>query len=87
MKMRIFFEPKFKKQFIKLPKSVQKKALEKITLFEVNPFLSSLKTHKLKGHLEGRWSFSVDHDHRIIFKFDQNNKVKFYLIGNHKIYE
>lgn len=37
-----------------------------------DPFHPNLKTHKLKGALEGRWSCSIDYSNRIIFSFETN---------------
>lgn len=34
-----------------------------------DPFDSSLRTHKLKGDLDGVWFCSVDYDNRILFEF------------------
>lgn len=34
-----------------------------------DPFQPTLKTHKLKGELLGRWSCSIDYSNRIVFKF------------------
>ncbi|GAX39403.1 hypothetical protein NIES4075_03590 [Tolypothrix sp. NIES-4075] len=37
-----------------------------------DPFLPSLRSHKLKGDLSGRWSCSIDYSNRILFKFVTN---------------
>ncbi|HAC62837.1 MAG TPA: plasmid stabilization protein [Cyanothece sp. UBA12306] len=36
-------------------------------------FYSILRTHKLKGQLEGKWSCSIDYSYRIVFKLIENN--------------
>jgi mRNA-degrading endonuclease YafQ of YafQ-DinJ toxin-antitoxin module len=41
-------------------------------LLQQDPFLPKLKTHKLKGILEGNWACSVDYDLRIVFDFVKN---------------
>lgn len=41
--------------------------LEKLLADAFHP---GLKTHKLKGDLEGRWSCSIDYSNRIIFRFE-----------------
>jgi mRNA interferase YafQ len=38
-----------------------------------DPFLPSLRSHKLKGDLSGRWSCSIDYSNRILFKFVTNS--------------
>ncbi|MBD2447370.1 type II toxin-antitoxin system mRNA interferase toxin, RelE/StbE family [Nostoc sp. FACHB-152] len=48
------------------------------TIFEVlellvnDPFAPSLKSHKLKGYLEGLWACWVEYDCRIIYTFQPN---------------
>lgn len=39
-----------------------------------NPFHQTLKTHKLKGDLQGRWSCSIDYNNRIVFEFVTNSE-------------
>ena len=63
----IHYNDEFKSQFLKLPKSIHKKACKKEALFRENPFHPSLRLHKLKGKLDGLWSISIDMKHRIIF--------------------
>lgn len=43
-----------------------------------NPFDLSLKTHKLRGQLEGLWACWVEYDCRIVFTFelDSDPQVK-----------
>lgn len=45
-------------------------------LLQNDPFHNSLKTHKLKGVLDGSWACSVDYDLRIIFDFVKNPDTK-----------
>jgi mRNA interferase YafQ len=85
--MKIIYLPSYKKQFKKLPKDIQEKFVKKEKTFRNNPFDSVLKTHKLNGHLESFWSFSVDYSYRAIFKFADNGDVWIYQIGDHDIYE
>jgi mRNA-degrading endonuclease YafQ of YafQ-DinJ toxin-antitoxin module len=49
-----------------------------------NPYDLSLKTHKLSGDLEGLWSFSVNYEIRVIFKFIGKNKVLLIDVGTHE---
>ena len=85
--VKILYLPKFAKQYSKLPQVVQKDAEKKEKIFRKNPFDGRLKTHKLKGRLKDFYSFSVSYSHRIIFDFESEEVVRFYLIGNHDIYE
>ena len=84
--MKIIYTPKFVRAYKKLSKEIKSKAIEKEVLFRENPFDSSLKTHKLNGHLEDFWSFSVDSKYRIIFEIAKDKIFYFHLIGNHDIY-
>ncbi len=79
--------PQFEKDFLSLPRNIQLKAKKKILLFEENCFNPILKTHKLKGVLKCFWSFSIDKNYRVIFKFVNKNEVIYYRIGLHKIYK
>ena len=91
--MRIYYLPKFAKQYKKLPLAIKIQAEKKEKIFRKNPFDKSLKTHKLKGELEGFWSFSVNYSYRIIFDFLPRRKagkdektVRFYFVGDHSVY-
>lgn len=79
--------PQFEKDFIELPGKIQLKAKKKIKLFEEDCFCSILDTHKLKGVLKNFWSFSIDNDYRVIFRFLPRQEVIYYRIGLHKIYK
>jgi mRNA-degrading endonuclease YafQ of YafQ-DinJ toxin-antitoxin module len=76
----------FKKSYNHLPRNVQTLADKKDVWFKENPYDLRLRTHKLKGELEGYWAYSVDYHHRIIFKFLDNNEAIYYDIGTHEIY-
>ena len=43
-----------------------------LELLAEDAFHSSLKTHKLKGELEGSWACSTGYDLRIVFEFVQH---------------
>ncbi|MDD5318477.1 MAG: type II toxin-antitoxin system mRNA interferase toxin, RelE/StbE family [Candidatus Pacebacteria bacterium] len=83
----IIYLPRFDKQYKKLTTEIQEKTEAKEEIFRKNPFEPSLRTHKLSGPLKDFWVFSINHTHRIIFKFVDRHKVWFYSIGNHDIYE
>jgi len=83
----IYYNSDFERQFVKLPKNIQQKAVKSEVLFRANPFHSSLRLHKLKGKLVGLWSISIDRKYRIIFRPQQNGDMLFISIGLHAIYE
>ncbi|HYN21399.1 MAG TPA: type II toxin-antitoxin system mRNA interferase toxin, RelE/StbE family [Thermoanaerobaculia bacterium] len=59
------------------------KVLEKL---EEDAFDSSLRTHKLKGPLEGRWACSAGYDLRILFRFvsyEDSEAILLLTVGGH----
>ena len=85
--MQITYTRNFQKAFKNLPSNIQDFAEDKEKLFRVNPFHSSLRTHKLMGKQKGYWSFSINYSYRILFKFTNNLTVEFLDIGTHQIYK
>jgi mRNA-degrading endonuclease YafQ of YafQ-DinJ toxin-antitoxin module len=84
--MRILTTSTFEKQYLKLPLRIRILANEKGVLFGKNPFDPSLQTHKLKGSMSGYWSFSVNRQYRIQFRFGEKEEVYFMAVGTHEIY-
>lgn len=76
----------FKKAFQKLPRNIQDLAIKKDLSFRENCFAPALRTHKLKGTLDGYWSYSVNYDYRVLFRFINVHEVLYYDIGTHSIY-
>lgn len=85
--MEIFYSAKFEKEYRKLSPQVKKIAENKEQIFRKNPFDLKLKTHKLKGDLDGFLSFSINQKYRIIFEFVSSDKVWFHSVGDHSIYK
>lgn len=85
--MKVVYKPAFVRQYKKLIPELQEEAKEKIKLFQENPQHTFLKTHKLKGKLNGFYSFSVNYDYRIIFEYKNKSAVTLLMIGNHEIYK
>jgi mRNA interferase YafQ len=50
--------------------------------FAADPRDPLLRTHKLKGELDGYWAFSVDDDLRVLFRWDAD-VVLLVNIGTH----
>ena len=78
--------PHFKRSFARLSPKVQKKVAARVVLFEANSQHPSLKTHKLKGKLKDRWSFSIDRRYRVAFKFVNGDQVVYLDVGDHEVY-
>lgn len=85
--MRIYYSSKFKKEYQRLSNKVKLLAEKKEKIFRNNLFEPSLKTHKLKGRLNEFWSFSIDHNYRIIFGFAKKDEIWFLSVGTHSIYD
>lgn len=84
--MKIELSSKFKRSFKKLASKRPDLAiitLEKVLLFSQDPHHPSLKFHKLKGELQGVWSFSVEQDIRIIVDMYKADTAILDMIGNH----
>lgn len=77
----------FEKSFRKIPIRIQDLAIKKDEWFRQDAFDSRLHTHKLRGELEGYWSYSVNQKYRILFRFLTDNEVIYYDIGTHEIYK
>lgn len=77
----------FTKSFKKLPRNIQERAENKDRLFREEPFQPSLKTHALRGALEGYLSYSINFHYRVLFKFLGQQTVIYYDIGTHEIYK
>ena len=76
--MIIATEKGFRKSFKKLIKKsshLQNKILAVIALLGDDPFVPSLKSHKLTGQLDGLWSCTVNYDCRIIFAFKKDEET------------
>lgn len=83
---KIYPASHFVKTYKKLPENIKARAKQQEKKFTVTPFDTSLKTHKLKGELEGFWSYSVNYQYRILFRFLKGNEVIYYDIGTHEMY-
>jgi addiction module RelE/StbE family toxin len=84
---KILYDKEFKKEFVKLPREIQKKAVKAESLFLKDVFHPSLRLHKLKGSFKDIWSISVDRKYRVIFKPLGDGTAFFISIGMHAIYD
>ena len=82
--MDLQFTSKFKKQYKKLPKNIQNKFDERLTLLISGSEKDMLRIHPLKGTYSGYWSMNVTGDIRAIYKLSvDENIIIFALIGGH----
>ena len=67
---------------------LQERILGVLTALAEDPFEPRLKTHKLRGQLEGLWACWVEHDCRVVFAFepdpsDKDDLIVLVDIGSH----
>ena len=82
----ISFSNSFKRSFKrKIAGNTEKvdKFWRTVEVFRLDPFHSSLKTHKLSGKLKHLLSFTVEYDLRVIFYFSDKNTARFIDVGTH----
>ncbi len=84
---KIHYTPSFLRQLKKLEQSLQEEIFEKVAIFQKNPKDTQLKTHKLKGRIQGSSSFSVNYQYRIIFETLDSNGFVLVAVGNHDVYK
>lgn len=79
----VFYSNKERKFLGKHPDLIEKyeKVLEDL---QINPFTSSLKTHRLKGNLKAFHACSLTFDYRIVCTIlIQDDEITLVDIGNH----
>ncbi len=81
------FRRAFKRRTRKNP-HLRQRILEVLELLVRNVFDPELKTHKLRGRLEGLWACWVEYDCRIVFAFEPDpgsgeDMIVFIDIGTH----
>ena len=81
--MRFQTTETFDKLFQKIGQKIQIKAAKKADLFKKNPFHTSLRVEKLHPKKFNVWSFRIDKDYRIVFKFVEKDLVEFMFVGHH----
>ena len=78
-----FFKRAFKKRILNKGIEYEARFWNKLELFVKNPYDPQLRTHKLTGELNNLWSFSVEYDCRVIFRFLEKDNILFVDIGTH----
>jgi addiction module RelE/StbE family toxin len=75
------------KQFVKGDRKRAEKITETLRLLAKDPWQPSLRTHKLKGKLDGNWACTAGYDLRILFDFVEEGDQQTILllaVGTHK---
>ena len=84
--LKIHIASGLEKSFRRIPKRIQDLATRKDQWFRHNAVDPRLRTHKLKGPLEGYCAYSVNFQYRVLFRFINDQEVIYYDIGTHEIY-
>ena len=89
MKRVLIHSPAFiraAKRFVKKQSATAEAIRQALQQLELDAFDSRLRTHKLKGDLEGYWSSSAGYDLRIVFQLVQHGGAEAILllsVGTH----
>lgn len=83
---RIHITSSFTKSYRKLSNQIQEAARKKDEWFRHNAFDARLRTHKLRGELQGYWAYSVNDSYRVLFRFVGSDEAIYYDVGTHDIY-
>jgi len=81
--IEIILTKEFEERFLRLPLSIQKKAIKQQEFFCKNPFYPSLHTEKLQPKSKELWSIRIDKNYRIVFRYLETNQVLFMTVGTH----
>jgi len=81
--MELQFTRTFKKQFKKIPASVQVSFTKRLELFVEDSTSPVLRVHPLQGKYAGYWSMNVTGDVRALYRKDGERVIVFALIGTH----
>ncbi len=82
--MKPVLQKSFLKSYAKLPKTVQKKFIERVQLFLDEPNHPILHVHALKGDMVSLQSMNTTSDYRALFTIDTKKQhIIFYKIGTH----
>jgi mRNA interferase YafQ len=74
---KLVWDSSFRRAFRKHTRNVrslQEQIFDTLEQLAENPFHPRLKTHKLKGDLEGLWACWVEYDCRIIFMIEPDRE-------------
>jgi toxin HigB-1 len=81
--LQIIITREFSARYQLLPDVIKKKAEKQEKLFRQNPFYPSLHTEKLEPRGKQIWSFRVDKNYRVLFRFVDGRNVVFLTVGTH----
>ena len=80
--MRLAFTPRFGRRARRLTALQQALLRAALRRFAVDPRDPILRTHRLRGDLDGYWAFTVDDDLRVLFRWE-SDLATLVTIGTH----
>ncbi len=83
--MRVIASSRFLRRARKLRPPRDELLRASLRRFASDPFDPLLRTHKLKGELSDYWAFSVDHDLRVLLRWDGDTCVLVALGGHDEV--
>ena len=85
--LKLVYAPIFVRQFKKLNGDLKEEVWEKIEMFKDVSNHKILRVHKLNGPFDGRYSFSVNYNFRIVFSYGKKKEANLLAIGDHDVYK
>lgn len=80
--MRLAFTPRFQRRARKLTPLQRALLRAALRRFAKDPRDPVLRTHRLRGELDGYWAFAVDDDLRVLFRWD-DDLATLVTVGTH----
>lgn len=81
--MEFLYSRIYKRQFKKLPNDLQRKVMERLTLFMQDEMYPLLDNHPLRFEWKGYRSINITGDYRLIFKKETERMVRLEEVGTH----
>lgn len=82
--VHIRYADSFLKEARRLPKGIQDLLLTQTERFGANPRDPRLHTKILHGRLEGKFSFRVTRNYRVIYRIEDRDQYTFLIIDDRK---
>jgi len=81
--MKIRYHKRFLKSFRKLPGKFQKKFIERLELFQREPFHPLLNNHSVESAFPNWRSINITGDYRALYEVQKEGSVIFMKLGTH----
>lgn len=81
--MRILSSSEFEKRYHRLPSDIQDKTKKQLEFLKIDMHYPSLHTEKLAPKSKEIWSFRVDRNFRVLFRFVDPDQILLMTVGSH----